>query len=226
VDTQSNRERSLAQHAEELRSRTDAICRFSGGLPTFEEGIKVFRDYCEEFGFWMDYPEGVFLEPDAEGDEHQVWFADGAVIKLTHPNFFGLKVVYRQDEGPKCLPCEYFERWTLHNEIFGDDVAIVGAFDTPDGIRAVLVQRAIEGEPTAVEKIEGFFKDNGWEPFSTNEGKAWYDAPRSLVVSDTHQGNLIEMPDGVLAPIDFRIQKISGATLSAVSQMVKTERRI
>ncbi len=65
-------------------------------------------------------------EPFAIGSEHEVWHVGDKVIKLTYPDFFGLKVVYRGDEDHRCSPCEYFERWVLHNELFGDDVEILG----------------------------------------------------------------------------------------------------
>ena len=217
----SNDQRStLAAHSQRLRERTDAICRFSGGVPSFEEGLQVFRDYCDDFGFWVDPPVDLSKEPDARGDEHEVWFVGERVFKLAHPDFFGLRVVYRSDEDQRCLPCEYFERWVLHNEIFGDAVDLPGAVNSLEGVRIVLSQQAIEGMPAAVEKIEEFFLGNGWRRFQANGNTAWFDEGRSLVVSDTHQGNLIQTEDAILVPIDFRIQPVSGAILDAIRSMV------
>lgn len=34
-----------------------------------------------------------------------------------------------------------------------------------------------------------------------------------MAISDTHRGNLILMDDGLLAPIDLRVQPLSGALL-------------
>ncbi len=186
---------------------------------------------------WIDSPIESARTPDGEGDEHQVWFIEefrklhypdrveiwsalNRVVKLTHPDFFGLRVVYRQDEDQKCLPCEYFERWVLHNEIFGDDVEILGVVDSPHGLRVAISQQAILGSPASLEMIQGFFLDNGWHRFDANQNIAWFDPNRSLVVSDTHQGNLILTNDGVLVPIDFRIQPLEGAMLEAVKAMV------
>ncbi len=219
MDSRNHQGSTLAEHAQRLRERTDAICRFSGGIPTHEEGIEIFRDYCGEYGLWIDNPVDLFSQPDAYGDEHEVWFTDEYVVKLTHPDFFGLRVDYRSDEDQRCTPCEYFERWVLHNELFGDDVVVAGAFDTTEAIRTVLVQKAIEGHPSSNQEIGSFFKDNGWLPFRTDDGSAWYDEKRHLVVSDTHQGNLIETRDGVLVPIDFRIQPVSGSMLESVRRM-------
>lgn len=169
---------------------------------------------------WIDAPVDLFTQPDAYGDEHEVWFAGDRVVKLAYPDFFGLRVVHRSDEDQRCNPCEYFERWLLHNELFGDDVEIPGAFDTVDGVRLVLVQRAIQGSPATEAEIRSFFVGNGWLPFQIGRNSAWFDESRLLVVSDTHQGNLIETPDKVMVPIDFRIQPVAGAILDAVRSMV------
>ena len=169
---------------------------------------------------WLDAPVDLLSRPDAYGDEHEVWFSGDCVVKLAYPNFFGLKVIYRSDEDNHCNPCDYFERWVLHNEIFGDDVDILGAFNTVGGIRTVLIQRAIKGNPASLAEITAFFRGNEWRPFRTSDGRAWFDEKRLLVVSDTHQGNLIETEDKVMVPIDFRIQPVSGAILDAVRGMV------
>lgn len=219
VESRDNQSRSLAEHAERLRASTEAICRFSPGEPTFEEGRTVFTDYCDEIGFWTELPDGCQRDCDTYGDEHEVWFENEHVLKLTFPDFFGLKVIYRSDGDQRCLPYEYFERWQLHNEIFGDDVEILGAVRTPKGPRIVMRQKAIVGSPASLDQIRSFFSGNGWVRFQVNGETAWYDAGNVLVVSDTHPGNLILMPDGVLAPIDFRIQSVQGALLDAVERL-------
>ena len=186
---------------------------------------------------WIMSPIEASGTPDGEGDEHKVWFIDelfklthadrieiwsivNRVVKLTHPDFFGLRVVYRQDEDQRCLPYEYFERWVLHNEIFGDDVEMLGVVDSSQGLRVAISQQAILGRPASLEQIQAFFLGNGWHRFDANQNIAWFDQKRSLVVSDTHQGNLILTNDGVLVPIDFRIQPLEGAMLDAVKAMV------
>ncbi|MES2996151.1 MAG: hypothetical protein V4733_05005 [Verrucomicrobiota bacterium] len=190
-------------------------------MPSFEEGLRVFRDYFGELDRIGSVPVGRnFRIPAEHGDEHEVWFEKESVIKLTYPDFFGLRVVYREDEDKKCLPCEYFERWVLHNEIFGDNVAIPCAFETAKGLRVALVQKAIKGVPAELEEIRKFFLDNGWSSFQADGNTAWFDKERELVVSDTHRGNLIKTEDGTMVPIDFRIQAVSGAMLDAVKRMI------
>ncbi|HSP44043.1 MAG TPA: hypothetical protein VLO11_14310, partial [Luteolibacter sp.] len=170
--------------------------------------------------FWMDLPGCCDAKPDAFGDEHEVWFVGERVYKLAYPNFYGLRVIYRPDGDPRCLPHEYFERWNLHNGIFGDQVEIVGAVDFTDGIRLVMVQEAVAGSPAEPAQIQTFFESTGWKRFSALGETAWFDPARSVVVSDTHQGNLILTPDGILAPIDFRIQRVAGALKDAVLSLI------
>src|SRR5690606_29256661 len=109
---------------------------------------------------WIDPPVDFSKGPDAFGDEHEVWLAGGSVIKVAYPDFFGLRVVFREDESSKCLPSEYFERWVLHNELFGDDIEVIGVIDTTGGVRTVLKQQAIRGGPATEGEIEGFFIGN------------------------------------------------------------------
>jgi hypothetical protein len=56
-----------------------------------------------------------------------------------------------------------------------------------------------------------------------NEHQVWYlpgaDPERRLVVSDTHRGNIILMDDGLLAPIDLRVQPVSGSLLDTVTRL-------
>lgn len=48
---------------------------------------------------------------------------------------------------------------------------------------------------------------------------AYFDPERHIAVSDTHRGNLIFMDDGLLAPIDLRVQALSGALLDTVIRL-------
>ena len=160
---------------------------------------------------WLNCPVDLFTQPDAHGDEHEVWFAGEFVVKLAYPNFFGLRVVYRSDESQQCNPCEYFERWVLHNEFFGDDVDILGAFDTVDGIRVVLIQRAIKGNPASIQEIEAFFRGNGWLHFRVENDSAWFDEDRRLVVSDILRFALVH---GAV-----ELEKVDGAAIKFLGQL-------
>ena len=70
--------------------------------------------------------------------------------------------------------------------------------------------------PATLEQINDFFTRNSWRRFSVDGEVAYFDPERQVVISDTHRGNLILMEDGLLAPIDLRVQSLSGAMLDYV----------
>jgi hypothetical protein len=203
----------------ELRSRCEAVSRLQGGSTHYQEELGIFRSLAETESLFLGaLPPELNRAPDEEGNEHQVWYPKGSntVLKATWPDFFGMLVVHRPDAEPKASPIAYLERWALHNELFGDDVRLIGAFDSDSGLRLIISQPAIAGEPATEEQIRGFFANSGWLPFSIHGETAYFDPSRNVVVSDTHRANLILMADGNLAPIDLRVQPLSGALLDAV----------
>jgi hypothetical protein len=88
-------------------------------------------------------------------------------------------------------------------------------------MRLVIQQPAIEGVPASVEHIHRFFAESGWTRFEVAGEVAFFDSERCVVISDTHQGNLILMKDGLLAPIDLRVQPLSGALLDYVQRVCR-----
>jgi hypothetical protein len=212
---------TLQAHVEELRSRCEAVSRLQGGSTYLHEEIGIFLDYVRERGFLLpNPPDELSRPPDDEGNEHQVWFlpGEGAVLKATWPDFFGLLVVHRPGEEIRASPIDYLQRWTFHNALFGDDIAFVGALPTDTGLRLIIRQPAIAGEPATDDQIAGFFLSTGWKRFVIDGNVAFFDPVRSIAISDTHRGNIILMDDGLLAPIDLRVQHLTGALLDTVAK--------
>ena len=212
----------LQAHLAELRSRCEAVARLQGGAAYFHEELRIFLGYAEENHFFIEIaPAELDRPPDAEGNEHQVWHLPGAkcFLKATWPDFFGLAVVHRPNEDPAASPIAYLERWHLHNEIFGDNVVFLGTLDTEQGLRLLIEQPAIAGQPATHEQIQHFFVENGWLRFVVDGNVAFFDPQKLVVISDTHQGNIILMDDGLLAPIDLRVQRVSGALLDSVAKL-------
>ncbi len=147
-----------------------------------------------------------------------MWFRreSNTYLKVTWPDFFGLLVIHRPDEDERASPIAYLERWHLHNELFGDNVRFLGVVEAGGNMRMVNEQPAIKGVPATLEQINDFFTRNSWRRFSVDGEVAYFDPERQVVISDTHRGNLILMEDGLLAPIDLRVQSLSGAMLDYV----------
>jgi hypothetical protein len=215
----------LKASVDELRRRREAVGRLQGGSTYYEEELGIFRDYAAESGFFLPHPPPKLSRaPDEEGNEHQVWFERESCtyLKATWPDFFGLQVMHRHDEDAKASPIAYLERWFLHNELFGDQVEFLGALETDGQMRLLIRQPAIRGIPATVEQIEEFFTGNGWRRFSAGGEVAFFDPERNVAVSDTHRGNLILMDNGLLAPIDLRVQALSGALIDTVTKLCST----
>jgi len=212
----------LQAHVEELRRRCATVSRLQGGSTYYHEELGIFRSYAEETRLFLpSAPDELSRTPDEEGNEHQVWYlADSeAVLKATWPDFFGLLVVHRPHEETKASPIQYLERWVLHNQLFGDNVSFLGALESPNGLRLLIRQPAIEGSPATDEEIQRFFIDSGWKRFVIDGNPAFFDPERRIVISDTHRGNIILMDDGLLAPIDLRVQPLTGSLLDTVTKL-------
>jgi Serine/Threonine/Tyrosine Kinase found in polyvalent proteins len=211
----------LQAHVEELRRRCEAVACLQGGYPSYLEQVSLFRRYATETRLAFHTPLELSRQADEEGNEHQVWFypPTNTYLKLTWPDFFGLLVVYRSDEDPRASPIDYLERWLLHNELFGDSVQFLGVVEQEGKLRMVIEQPAIEGLPASLEQINTFFTQSGWKRFSLGEDIAYFDPIGRVVISDTHRGNIILMEDGLLAPIDLRVQPLQGALLDAVVKL-------
>jgi len=206
----------------ELRSRCEAVSRLQGGSTYFHEELGIFRQFAEEQHLFLQAPpDELSRGPDEEGNEHQVWYRpeSKAVLKATWPDFFGLLVIHRPNEEHKASPIAYLERWSLHNELFGDEVRFLGALAADNGLRLLIQQPAIAGTPATDEEIQTYFTSSGWQRFIIEGNVAYFDPKRRVVISDTHRGNIILMDDGLFAPIDLRVQAVGGSLLDTVAKL-------
>ncbi|MEZ5325762.1 MAG: hypothetical protein R3F19_11955 [Verrucomicrobiales bacterium] len=222
VERQDPEHFPLAPLVEVLRGRSEAIARLQGGPAHFTEELAIFREEASGKSLFLSRaPAELDRPPSDEGNEHQVWYREPSAtfLKATWPGFFGVKVIQRIDEDERASPIDYLERWQFHNQLFGDDVRFLGALDTDRGIRLLISQPAIAGEPATVEQIRTFFTSNGWRAFEAGGELAFYDPVHEIAISDTHRGNIVLMSDGLLAPIDLRVQRLSGSLLDAVLRL-------
>ena len=128
-------------------------------------------------------------------------------------------VIHRNNEEAKASPVAYLERWLLHNELFGDGVQFLGILNSNEAMRLLISQPAIHGTPATTEQIDTFFRSHGWQPFKVDNHQAYFDSERNVVISDTHRGNIILMDDGLLAPIDLRVQLLSSSLADTVKKL-------
>lgn len=68
--------------------------------------------------------------------------------KVTRPDHFGWTVLPGEDDCPtiaEVTPLEYLVRWSLSNQLLGDDVKLRGICNGPEGVQVVVSQRFIVG---------------------------------------------------------------------------------
>lgn len=206
----------------QLRSSCESVARFQGGHTYHAEEVGIFREQAAKSGFFLDEaPAELSTPPWDEGNEHQVWFQPetSTYLKATWPDHFGMKVIHRLDEEPAASPIDYLERWMWHNQLFGDTVEFIGALHTESGLRLIIRQPAIQGKPATEEEIDLFFTSTGWKRFTIGGDVAYFDPGQQVVISDTHRGNIIATDEGLLLPIDLRVQPLDGSLLDTVQKL-------
>ena len=116
--------------------------------------------------------------------------------------------------------CEAVSRLQGGSTYFHEELGIFHSYAEEAGL-------FLAGPPTALSlppddegnEHQVCFTDSGWSPFVIEGNIAYYDPTRHVVISDTHRGNIILMDDGLLAPIDLRVQALSGALLDTVAKL-------
>lgn len=92
-------------------------------------------------------------------------------------------------------PLEYFDRWSRHNELFGNITRISGVAELArHGLVVVTEQDALYGEFPPADAVESFMLSAGFvaEP---QLAFAWHYRERNLAVFDARPGNFILVED-------------------------------
>ena len=218
---------SLEELVALLRKSCETITRFQGGDTFYQEEIEVFKNIAQQKGLFLKEPPAVCSTPPSDaGNEHQVWHLpdEGLFLKATWPNCFGMRVIYRPHEERLASPIEYLERWLISNQIFGDSVDFLGVIEEASGMRLIITQPAIVGEPATEDEINDFFLSKAWSKLEIEGNTAYVDFEQAIAISDTHRGNIIALKSGLLLPIDLRVQKLSDSLLDTARQLNTDEK--
>ena len=97
------------------------------------------------------------------------------VYKSTHPGKFGfgadVEMVYPLGRSARpritaglvdATPDEYLFRLMKQNELFGDDLRVMGAVKYPQGIAVLTTQPFYKGTRTDQPEIDRWFESRGW----------------------------------------------------------------
>jgi hypothetical protein len=186
--SQSQRDTSLAQ----LGTAAEAFAHQSAGGPGAVEtacraGVRILngRDAV------------VQGSPDSHGNEHDIWFremeGEARVVKIAR----GKHALY----GLSGSPASYLRRWLNSNRLFGDDIRLIGML--PDG-RFVISQLFVEGAMPSTLDMHRALSARGWQQYR-HSGTVWTSPDGRIIMSEVHNGNFIQQPDGTMSAIDVAL---------------------
>lgn len=101
-------------------------------------------------------------------------------------------------------PDEYLFRLAKQNDLFGDDIRIMGAVRYPQGISILTNQPFYKGVRKEQPDIDTWFEVLGWEKLQFKEG-AYYDVKKDLLIMDALPRNVLTLENGTLMPFDVVI---------------------
>lgn len=129
--------------------------------------------------------------------------------KATYPGRYGFTVILvnGQPTLTHALPAEYLERLLLANQIFDDDIRLVGVTRESEGLVVVTTQPTIVGEACSAEEMIAYFNARRFSlmPGFTagHRGSlSFYRDLDQVEVFDAHPANFLRDRDGVILPID------------------------
>lgn len=169
-------------------------------------------DFIEQFSFI------------GEGAEHRVYKreADKTALKATHPNKFGYST---SDEGCWASPVEYLKRLAWQNQIFGDDIRLVGVAYEDDQMELVHSQpwinvHDIRPNPFK-EEIDEYMGRFGFVTSSLDlDTPLYYSRAHRLVAGDAHDRNVLRDQNGDLSAIDLVIGRPGPSILMRIEEFL------
>lgn len=133
-----------------------------------------------------------------EGVEHVVYHdrANARAVKITRPAFFGPVL-------------EYLDRMLWVNELFGDDLVILGVCGVGISAQIITSQKWIAEDEDVVaitrDEIDHYFKLLNFLRFTIPpDFVAYYNQDIDVVALDAHAGNFMRF-EGRLVPIDVKV---------------------
>lgn len=119
------------------------------------------------------------------------------------------------------LPLEYLDRLQLANELFGDDIQLLGIIEGPAGMQVVTSQPTVCGEPPLQEEIAAYFEAAGFAMLPPvvvrNSGAlSFLRESDGVAAFDCHAGNFF-VSEGQLLPIDVIVVRANERLLNALA---------
>lgn len=158
-----------------------------------------------------------FPPPEREGGrEHDVTLDEesGRWIKYSKRSSSGYTVSWNASGEPfmhNALPAEYLQRLLWQNEIFGDDIHLVGLWqEQPHQWRIITTQLGLQGTRATLDDLSTAFVAAGFTLLPWRS--IGYEGSLSLRIEgfdiwDVHPANVLLSPDGLPLPIDVIVTR-------------------
>jgi hypothetical protein len=158
-----------------------------------------------------------FTGPEREGGrEHDVTLDEstGRWIKFTKPSCSGYTVSWQEDGAPylhNALPLDYLQRLLWQNEIFGDDIHLIGLWQQqPHQWRIVTSQPGLQGARATLDDLSAAFITAGFTVLPWRG--IGYKNSLSLRIEgfdiwDVHPANVLLSSEGLPLPIDVIVTR-------------------
>ena len=132
-------------------------------------------------------------------------------FKATHAGRFGFFIIALADgtaELTGATPLEYLERLQLQNQLFTDDIQLIGVALEREQVVIVTSQEAIRGEEVSAAEMLAFMAKLWFHPLhGLTLGRpgalAFYRDLDETAAFDAHPGNFVKDDNGVVLPIDL-----------------------
>ena len=156
-----------------------------------------------------------FPPPEREGGrEHDVTLdeSSGRWIKYTKRSSSGYTVSWNEHGEPymhNALPLDYLQRLLWQNEVFGDDIHLIGLWqEQPYQWRIVTTQPGLQGTRATLEELSTAFVAAGFTLLPWRG--IGYEGSLSIRfegfdIWDVHPANVLLSPEGLALPIDVII---------------------
>ena len=211
-------EKSRGNSESPLQSALDFLRESIGTVPpggrsrrwSFQREVALVAEWATRFGYCLSEDFLQQFKAVSSGAEHEVFFdqISQCAVKVTRDGRFGHSLI---GEGQSALPSEYLQRLIHHNQIFGDNILLLGLIATEGNVRLVTSQPWIaEGgalaDITEVDVVE-YFESLGFQKSSVADVAAFYNKELDLMVLDANLKNILSDSTGKLFPIDVVVGK-------------------
>ena len=158
-----------------------------------------------------------FPSPEREGGrEHDVTLHElsGRWIKYTKASACGYTVSWREDGTPflhNALPLDYLQRLIWQNEVFGDDIQLIGLWQpSPHQQCIVTSQSGLQGSRASLDELSAAFTAAGFQILPWRS--IGYEGSLSLRfegfdIWDVHPANVLLSPEGLPLPLDVIVTR-------------------